>query len=146
MKRKGTIMLLVFFWLFCSGVNQDKIVSYAQARYQNLGTLTADYQKDYVKVKVISATNKKFKVKITNAGDEKHDYSQTFKLKIKKNGKWRNLKFEKEVPICKCIPYINPHSSKTLTIRWKKYYNKPLKKGKYKIVWPGVVNGEFKVK
>ena len=146
MKRKCTIMLLIFFWLFCSGVNQDKIVSHAQSKDKNLEGYTADYQEDCIKIKVISATNKKFKVRITNDGDEKYYYSQTFKLKIKKKGKWRNLKFEKEVKMHKCIPYIPPHSSETLTIKWKTYYNNPLKKGKYKLVWPNVFDGEFKIK
>ena len=139
-------MLLIFFWLFCSGVNQNKLVSHAQSQDENWGGYTADYQEDCIKIKVISASKKKFKVKITNTGDKKYEYSHTFKLKMKKKGKWRNLKFEKEVMIPKCIPYIKPHSSKTLTIKWKTYYNNPLKKGKYKLVGPNVFNGEFKIK
>lgn len=146
MKRKYTIMLLIFFWLLCSGVNQDKIVSHAQSKYENYKSAKTDYQKEDIKIKVISVSNSKFKVKITNAGDEKYYYSQTFKLKMKKKGKWRNLKFEKEVKMHKCVPFIPPHSSETLTIKWKTYYNNPLKKGKYKLVWPNIFNGEFKIK
>ena len=158
MRNKCKFMMLVFFLVFFVGaVNHNTIVSNAQTESEreydkslrkNART-DAGYRKKYIKMKIVSVSPKKIKIKIENTGSQAYrhgDYKGLFILKKYKKGKWKKMKFEKVVKIRKGVYFLYPNSSKTITIKWKDYYKSKLKKGKYKFVWPSMGTEKFKLK
>ncbi len=113
--------------------------------YMNEGTRDAKYQKKYIRLKVISVTDKKIKLKITNNGDVTFLYTEMdLTIKKKSQGKWKKIKFKKDAQFHKCLDRVEPNSSKTVTIKWKDYYNEnQFEKGKYQIIWMG--NSKFSI-
>lgn len=151
MRNKRKIMMLVLFVVFFVGaVNHNTIVSNAQTKsYDIVRTNIEEYRKKYIKMKIVSVSKKKIKIKIENTGDKAcyyTDHKGKFTLKKYEKGKWKKVKFEKSVKICKCVPLLRPNTSRTITIKWKDYYKGKLKKGKYKFIWPTIGTEKFRLK
>lgn len=101
---------LLFFgliWLVSLSIYPMKSCAKSKPTLMSEGTQDAKYQKKYIRLKVVSATDKK-------------------------------IKFKKDVLFHKCLERVEPNSSKTVTIKWKDYYNEnQFNKGKYQIIWMG---------
>lgn len=133
---------LLFFgliWLVSLSIYPMKSCAKSKPTLMSEGTQDAKYQKKYIRLKVVSATDKKIKLKIINNGDKTFLYTEMdLKIKKKSQGEWKKIKFKKDVLFHKCLERVEPNSSKTVTIKWKDYYNEnQFNKGKYQIIWMG---------
>lgn len=94
-----------------------------------------EYAKKNVTMELVSVSKKKIKIKFTNTGTERFQYSKIFTLKKWENGKWKKVPFGRKAMFPKCVFPLDPGSSQMESITWKKFFDKDLPKGKYKIQW-----------
>lgn len=87
---------------------------------------------DDIAVKIVSVNKRKIKIKITNKGTEDFYYSRSFELKKYTKNKWIKKKFKRGVTFAK-TSVIEAHNHVYITIKWKDYFKKKLRKGRYKI-------------
>lgn len=98
------------------------------------------YRKKHVKMKVVSVSKKKIQIKLTNKGEKNYLYSKLFTVQRWEQGKWKKVKFKDSVLFPKCLFALKKNSSKTITMKWKNYFEPGLKEGKYRIKWIGKVD------
>lgn len=103
-------------------------------------TEKTSYRKKYVKMKVTSVSKKKIQIKLSNKGEKNYLYSKLFRIQKWEQGKWKNVKFKDNVRFPKCLFALKKNSSKTITMKWKDYFDSGLQEGKYRIKWIGNVN------
>lgn len=103
----------------------------------------ATTSKKQINVKVLSVTKKELKLKITNTGNKTFFYSELFALKKRVKNKWKKIQFKDNVFFAKTRT-VRGKSSVIVKINWKKYFDKNLPKGKYKIKF--VKAKTFKIK
>ncbi|MDE6567179.1 MAG: hypothetical protein K2K70_05550, partial [Lachnospiraceae bacterium] len=134
---RAGLLFLGLIWIVSLSIYPMKSCAKSIPTSMSEATRDANYQKKYIRLKVISATGKKIKLKIINNGDKTFLYTEMdLKIKKKSQGKWKKIKFKKHVLFHKCLDRVDPNSSKTMTIKWKDYYNvNQFKKGKYQIIW-----------
>ena len=87
-----------------------------------------------VEVNVVNATNKYIKITVNNKRKNSVYISKRFVLKKKVKGKWKKIHFKKGVKFAKTVTILQ-NEKKTIKIKWKKYFGRNLKKGKYKIIF-----------
>lgn len=141
-KFKFIIFLGIFVLLLTSNFNHSTIVSRAESQEEY--TTSKAYKKKYIKVKILSASSKKIKIKMINNGDKTYRYSPVFTVKRKQKDKWKKIKFGQNAMFPKCLYTLEGKSSKTVTIKWKSYYDHNLPKGTYRIIW--ISSQKFKIK
>ena len=83
-------------------------------------------------IKVIKCNKHNIKIKIINSGKEDFYYSKRFTLKKYTRKKWKKKKFKNGVAFAKTA-VVKAYSQEYVTIKWKDYFKKKLRKGKYKI-------------
>ena len=125
-------MLMVLF-IYTANIRGD---SYVQAQ--------STTSKKNITVKVVSVSKKKIKLKFTNKGRADFNYTPSFVLKKRKNGKWKKVKFKEDALFSKTLFKLKGNSSRTHTIVWKNFFDGNLSKGEYKITW--VKDKKFKIK
>lgn len=87
-----------------------------------------------VDVDVMDATSSYVKLNVKNRRSNSIYISQKFVLKKKVKGEWKKIYFNENVFFAKTIQIL-PNENKVIKIKWKNYFGKKLKKGKYKIVF-----------
>lgn len=134
------IFLIVLFNIIYS---DTKCIAASKDSYVTYGNKS--YTKKYISVKVISANSKKIKMKLKNRGSKTYLYSEVFKIRKYKKGKWRKINYRKDAKFAKCLYKLEPNDSKIIKIAWKKYFDtEDFKRGKYKIIW--MSNCSFRIK
>lgn len=141
---RGTLCRIMIFSLliilFCD-MNIPQMECSAKTRPLTTGNLSRKnykkYTKKFIKMRVVSATKNKIKLKITNNGNKIYLYSKLgIQLKKKSKGKWEKINFKKDAKFIKCAERVEPKRNKTVIIRWEEYFDKNnFKKGSYKIIW-----------
>ena len=89
--------------------------------------------KKKVVVKVVSASKRKIKIKVTNNKKKELFYSKQFSLKKYKGGTWKKIPINRK--FTQLLKYLKEGDSVTYKITWKEYLGENLSKGKYKIKW-----------
>lgn len=123
MKKILATMLMVFIFsiLFIDTVNIQSV--YAKE-------MTT--KKTYIKVQLVSVTQKQMKLKITNKGKKDFYFSELYTLKKRINNKWKKVEFKDNAMFAK-TRIAEAGKSTMVKIKWKKYFKNNLTKGKYKI-------------
>lgn len=109
-------------------VNEDPLLFLKKSSYK-------EYAKKNVTMELVSVSKKKIKIKFTNIGTEEFQYSKIFTLKKWKKGKWKKVPFGRKAMFPKCVFPLDSGSSQMETITWRKFFDKDLPQGRYKIQW-----------
>ena len=152
-QRRGILCRIMIFSLFIilfCNMNIPQVECSAKTYPLTAGTYSTHnhkkYRKKYIKVRVVSATKNKIKLKITNKGNKTYLYTKLdLQIKKKSKGKWKKIYFKKGALFMKGLERVEPKTNKTVIIRWEEYFDKNnFKKGTYKIMW--MSNCNFKIR
>ena len=143
--RRRICIYIVLIVLFNIIYSDTKCIAASKDSYVTVTYGNKSYTKKYISVKVISANSNKIKIKLKNRGSKTYLYSEVFKIRKYKKGKWRKINYRKDAKFAKCLYKLEPNDSKIIKIAWKKYFDtEDFKRGKYKIIW--MSNCSFRIK
>lgn len=135
--RKVIIALLLVAGIIGTNIYDVRNI-YASAEDTRITT-----SKEHIEVKIISVSKKQIKIKIKNNGEQDFWFSELFSLKKRQNGKWKKVKFSDDALFRKTIT-VEGGKSITVKLKWKRFFDKKLSKGKYKIKF--IRSKTFKIK
>ena len=127
--RKVIIALLLIAGILGTNIYDVRNI-YASAEDTRITT-----SKEHIEVKI--------KIKIKNNGEQDFWFSELFSLKKRQNGKWKKVKFSDDALFRKTIT-VEGGKSITVKLKWKRFFDKKLSKGKYKIKF--IRSKTFKIK
>ncbi len=112
--------------------------------FGGIRTANKTWGKRNVKMEVVRVSKKKIKLKLTNKGNKYYLYTEVFRLRKWKNGKWRKVKFKERAAFSKGLNVLTINGSNVQEVKWKQYFDDYLTKGKYKIGWQNMGGKVFK--
>lgn len=127
MKKILVTLLMMFIangLMFVGNVNQNV--------YGSTDEYAISTNKKYIKVKVISATKEQIKLRFINTGNKDFYFRENFVLKKRIKNKWKKVKF-KEIVGFRLSVIAYKKTNTTVKLRWKRFFDNNLTKGKYKI-------------
>lgn len=107
-------------------------------------TASKAWVKRNIKMKVVRVSPKGIKLRFINKGNKYYVYTEVFRLKKWKDGKWRKVKFKERVGFSKGLNVLKINGNDVKEVKWKQYFDDYLTKGKYKIGWQNMRGKVFK--
>lgn len=110
------------------------------------GTRTSNktWGKRNVRMEVVRVSPSGIKLRFINKGNKYYIYTEVFRLRKWKNGKWRKVKFKERAAFSKGLNVLKINGNDVKEVKWKQYFDDYLTKGKYKIGWQNMMGKVFK--
>lgn len=97
-----------------------------------------------IRMEVVRVSPKGIKLRFINKGNKYYVYTEVFRLRKWKNGKWRKVKFKERAVFSKGLNVLKINGNDVREVKWKQYFDDYLTKGKYKIGWQNMRGKVFK--
>lgn len=97
-------------------------------------TFNLDIHAKDIDISIKSVNKKQIKIQVINNSNKNYYTDEYFILKKKCKKKWKKVKFKKNAMFARTITYF-AHDKVVQTFKWKRFFKKKPKKGKYKFVW-----------